>query len=273
MKTIKSCLVLIRTIGLKTFVIKLIKKLLRLRQYIPMEDFDEIEKYFLNKSGLEIGGPSAFFNDKGFMPIYSKTKNIDGINYSTSTIWTGAINEAEGYKIDGKRFGKQYILDAVDLKPLENNTYDFVLSCNNIEHIANPIKAVEQWLSILKEGGLLVVVAPRKESNFDHNREIVKFEHLISDYEKKMYEDDLTHLEEILKYHDLAMDLPAGTIDQFKKRGLNNFENRCLHHHVFDLNVLKEIYDYFNLSIIKSIQINSDYVILGQKRGRTTIAT
>jgi hypothetical protein len=30
------------------------------------------------------------------------------------------------------------------------------------------------------------------------------------------------------------MDLPAGTPEEFRERSLNNFTNRCLHHHVFN---------------------------------------
>ena len=42
----------------------------------------------------------------------------------------------------------------------------------------------------------------------------------------------------IYKEHDLSMDTPAGTFEQFRERLMKNYENRCLHHHVFDLEVL-----------------------------------
>jgi len=236
------------------------------KHHKPIKDFKEIENYFRKKNGLEIGGPSNIFKKKALMPIYDKIANLDGVNFAASTIWTGAIDKEKGYIIDGKRVGRQYILDAVDLTPIKKNSYDFVLSCNNIEHIANPMKAIEQWLSVLNQGGILVIVAPRKESNFDHNRQIVKIDHLISDYQNKIKEDDLTHLSEILMLNDLKMDPgPPMTMEQFKERSLRNFENRCFHHHVFDLNVLEKIYEHFNLSIIKSIQLYSDYIIIGQR--------
>ena len=251
--------------GVKGFVKKVINKFFKVRQYKKMKDFHDLEIYFHDKNGIEIGGPSGFFNKKGFMPVYRIMKSLDGVNFSSSTVWTGAIDEKKGFIIDGKLVGKQYILDAVDLTPIKNNSYDFVLSCNNIEHIANPLKAVEQWLTVLKKGGIIVIVAPRKEGNFDHNRETVKFDHLMTDYQNKIKEDDLTHLEEILACHDLEMDPPSGTIEQFKERSLKNIENRCLHQHVFDLDVLEKICKYFNLSVIKSIPLLNDYVIVGQK--------
>lgn len=248
-----------------SYAIRLINRILKPYQYKKMKGFDKLERYFKNKCGLEIGGPSEFFKERGFLPVYATMACLDGINFSSLTVWTGTIDKEQGFLIDGKCVGKQYILDAVDLTPIEKSTYDFVLSCNNIEHIANPLQAVEEWLSVLKPKGILVIVAPKKESNFDHNRKVVLFDHLISDYQNKIKESDLTHLEEIFALHDLRMDQAAGTIEQFRKRGLDNFENRCLHHHVFNLDILREIFEYFNLILIRCIKLCDDYVIIGQK--------
>jgi SAM-dependent methyltransferase len=266
MRRVVSGSVTLGTGGLKGAVIRLIGRIFKSRTDTQRIDLGRMEEYFAGRKGLEIGGPSPFFAETGPMPIYSMIANLDGVNFAPSTIWTGSINKTNGYRIDGKRFGKQYILDTVDLTSIPEGTYDFVLSCNNIEHIANPLKAVEQWLFVLKENGVLVIVAPRKEGNFDRNRDVVTFNHLVSDYLNGVREDDLSHLEEILAFHDLALDPPAGTTDQFRERSLKNFENRCLHHHVFDLGVLKKIYRHFNIAIIKGIRIYTDYIIIGRKR-------
>jgi SAM-dependent methyltransferase len=170
-----------------------------------------------------------------------------------------------GYIINAKRFGNLYIVDAVNLAIIEDDIYDFVLSCNNIEHIANPMKAIQQWLLKLKKDGIILVVASRKEANFDHKREIVKFEHILDDFNNEIAETDLTHLDEILSLHDLKMDTPAGTYEQFRIRSLDNFNNRCLHHHVFDLEILRKIFEYFKLKIIYEEKIYSDYIIIGKK--------
>lgn len=126
------------------------------------------------------------------------------------------------------------------------------------------MKAMEQWILKLKDKGILAIIAPRKEVNFDHRRKIVNFKHLLDDYNNNIDEHDLTHLEEILKLHDLAMDPPAGTFDQFKERSLKNYENRCLHHHVFDLFVLEEMCKYFNLEPILMEEKLNDYIIIAK---------
>ena len=64
-------------------------------------------------------------------------------------------------------------------------------------------------------------------------------------YEKNVGEDDLSTLPEILANHDLSMDLPAGDLDHFTKRSLDNFNNRYVHHYVYNDELLMEICKYF----------------------------
>ena len=48
-----------------------------------------------NKTGLEIGGPSKFFDLKSYFPVYLFAKRIDGVNFSTETVWEGKIEEGK----------------------------------------------------------------------------------------------------------------------------------------------------------------------------------
>jgi SAM-dependent methyltransferase len=217
----------------------------------------------MNKYGLEIGGPSNFFGKRGYMPVYSKVRALDGVNWSADTLWNSQ-NAAKGFFVNGRRMGDFYAADATDLSTV-NKEYDFVLSCNNIEHIANPLKAVQQWIGKLKTDGILVLVAPRRKHNFDHRRKVVQFEHCVDDFENNVGEDDLSHLDEILELHDLRRDKPAGNYEQFKARSLKNIENRCLHHHVFDLETLERICKYFNLQVVFKKWTYSDYIVIAKK--------
>lgn len=224
-----------------------------------------IPKHFKNRNGLEIGGPSPLFFSNDIIPIYRYVAKLDGVNFSEVNVWGGSIDVSRGYLVEGKVMGAQFISDATNLAELPQNYYDFILSCNNIEHLANPLKAVEKWVSLLKSGGILLVVAPRKDHNFDHKRRIVNFSHLLDDYNNHIDERDLSHLDEILALHDLNKDSRAGTYAQFCQRSINNFDNRCLHQHVFDLGVLSEIYKHFNVSTFMKYETYADYIIIGKK--------
>ncbi len=217
---------------------------------------------FNNKCGLEIGGPSEFFKLK--IPIYKKLKSLDGVNFNSSTVWEGKLVAGKTFKYWKQKKGNQFIYDAVNLEGIESNKYDFVLSCNNLEHIANPLKALAEWLRLLKPGGLILLVLPNKVSNFDHKREVTSFDHIINDFNNAITEQDLTHLDEILSLHDLSMDPLAGAFDTFKNRSMINFQNRCLHHHVFDTNLLKRIFQYFNIEVLTTDVTDTDFIILGK---------
>ena len=215
---------------------------------------------FSRKNGIEIGGPSAIFT-----PIYAKCSSCDGVNFSADTTWWQKGN-TDNYYFSGKKLGSIFIADAVDMSCIHDNVYDFVISSNNLEHIANPIKALKEFMRISKNGGIIVVIVPMKNYTFDHKREYTKFEHMLSDYENDIDERDLTHLPEILELHDLSMDPPAGDIENFRQRSLKNYENRCLHHHVFCEDSLRKIYDYLGLEVIYFNQnVLGNYVIIGRK--------
>ena len=159
----------------------------------------------------------------------------------------------------GIKKGWQFIADGTSLPEIASESYEFVLSSNCLEHIANPLKALEEWKRILKRDGALVIVLPNKESNFDRRRSVTPFEHLLEDYNKNTTERDLTHLDEILKLHDLQLDPPAGDIENFKRRSLDNFKNRTLHHHVFDLDVMSAMIEQLDLRCVQKTATKSDF--------------
>jgi SAM-dependent methyltransferase len=219
---------------------------------------------FNGLAGVEIGGPSVFFQKK--LPIYKVVKSLDCVNFGSRTLWQGNLEQGTNYHYYRNKTGYQYICDTVSMDIIPPKKYDFCLSCNVLEHIANPFKAFSEWLRISKDDGLLLIIVPKKEANFDHNRPTTSFEHLKNDYDNNIGEDDLSHLEEILRLHDLLLDPPAGTYTEFKVRSLNNFQNRALHQHVFDVNLLKKIFGYFNLEVLENAIIKTDCIILGKKR-------
>jgi len=202
-----------------------------------------LEEIIANKNGVEIGGPS-----KSGQTIYKNANIIDNIIFSKNTIWSN--HETSEYRYYQNKIGKVIINDAVNISDVNDNQYDFVFSSHTLEHIANPLKAIKEWLRITKKDGYVIIVVPEKSYCFDHKREYTKFETLVSQYEKNVGEDDLSTLPEILKNHDLRFDPLAGNFEQFTNRSLDNFNNRCLHHYVYSDDLLLEICKYFNSEYI-----------------------
>jgi SAM-dependent methyltransferase len=221
----------------------------------------------LDKYGLEIGGPSAMFSKRGLLPIYPFLKSLDNCNFATKTVWEGEVTAGYTFHYDkNKSCGIQYVLDATNLKEIPSAQYDFLLSSHVIEHIANPLKAIAEWCRVIKDDGNLIIILPDKDGTFDHNRKVTSFEHLIDDFKKNIDESDLTHLAEILKYHDLKRDPDAGEFEGFKLRSIKNYENRCLHHHVFDTGLAVQLFAFMKLQILAVEQVLPfDIIVIAKK--------
>jgi SAM-dependent methyltransferase len=175
--------------------------------------------------GLEIGGPSGVFRSRGIFPVYPIAASVDNCIFASETVWSRADS-------------RDFIAEATRLDFAPDGSYDFVLASHVLEHSANPLKALKEWSRVLRRGGALFIAVPNRHFTFDHRRPVTPIEHLLEDYEVGRGEDDLTHLREILALHDLSLDPPAGTLEQFKARSEKNAENRCLHQHVFDRDTL-----------------------------------
>jgi len=209
-----------------------------------------LTKITSNKLGAEIGGPS----NTG-ITIYKNAISIDNIIFSKNTVWS---NHGDTYNYYDGKMGKVIVNDAVNISSVENNCYDFCFSSHSLEHIANPLKAIKEWLRIIKNGGHIIIVVPEKSLCFDHRRDYSSFSTLLLQYKKNIGEDDLSTLPEILMKHDLTMDPPAGDLGSFTKRSLDNFNNRCLHHYVYNDELLMEICNYFNCEFIYNETIGID---------------
>lgn len=215
-----------------------------------MAYYDTARHLFRDKIGLEIGGPTRLFRRGNLVPVYPDAARIDNCNFSAQTLWEGEIVEGATFQYhDQREPGVQYVAEATDLNMIADNTYDFVLSSHVVEHTANPILAMSEWKRVLKDHGMMVLIAPHKEGTFDRNRPVTTLAHMIEDFEHKTPETDTTHLSEILALHDLSRDPGAGSRAAFEERCANNLAIRGMHHHVFDTALLMELVDHMGLQI------------------------
>jgi SAM-dependent methyltransferase len=228
-----------RLFGHRRTLLQRIKRRINLMRQGQLKTFEMYLTYVSGKSGLEIGGPSELFKKGHALPIYEEIGRLDNCDFSKSTVWA---KHNESFIFNAKKaHGVTIFCDGSALVDVPDSTYDVLLSSHNLEHFANPIKALKEWQRVLRSNGALILVLPNYRETFDHLREPTEVAHMFDDFEKGAGEDDLTHLPEILEKHDLRLDAPAGSLQDFHKRSLENFSNRCLHHHVFDENNSREL--------------------------------
>lgn len=229
----------------------------------------ENKEFYINrlkgKSGIEIGGPSNIFSNRGFLKIYPQINSLDNCNFNNSTVWEGKLEEGQFFQFGNKK-GFQYIREASNLAGIENEKYDFLLSSHCLEHCANAVKTLKEWIRVVKSGGYLLIILPNKEGTFDHNRPLTTMNHFIDDERNNVGENDMTHFDEIMEFHDLSMDKLAGTKENFIERSKHNFENRCLHQHTFNSENFKELINYVGLKVVKQdFMVPFHLIILAQK--------
>ena len=225
-----------------------------------------------SRIGVEIGGPSALLAPDGSLPIYDVLGSLDNCLYSGNTIWTGEVREGNTFLYDPRKEpGAQIICDATDLRPIGDSTYECVLACHCLEHVANPFRALAEWKRVLKDDGLLLLILPHKDGTFDWRRPTTPLSHMIEDYENAVGEEDLTHLAEILELHDLSKDEPAGTKEHFYRRCLSNHSNRAMHHHVFDTMAALSMVNHAGLRILRVDNLKPFHIIILAARTNQTV--
>lgn len=228
--------------------------------------------------GIEFGGPSESFRSRGYFPVYETASSLDNCNFSSETPWEKNLTTAKSFYFHpNKEPGMQFCTEASDLHMIENEQYDFVASCQMLEHSANPIKVLYEWQRILKENGTLLLLLPHKEATFDKSREITSLEHMINDFENDTDETDQTAIEEAIELYNKDYDI--GTNNAMYSSFFNeelmrdNYKNRLVHHHVFNLHSAVSMVNYANFEILHienivgktSFGIHNSIVILCKK--------
>jgi ubiquinone/menaquinone biosynthesis C-methylase UbiE len=231
----------------------------------PCKGYEKAKPFLEGKCGLEIGGPSPIFRRNGLIPVYDRCRRIDGCDFSHQTIWT-ASDKTQGF---GDRFGRRFVADALDLTGTDDATYDFILASHVLEHLANPLRALEEWKRVLVPDGIVAIVVPHKSVTFDHRRPFTTFEHIEEDYLQNRSEDDLAHLDEILNMHDLKLDPLAGSFAEFRERCFGNASVRAMHHHVFSQEVLRKMFNRLGFTTLAIGLEKPEHIVAFARRSGT----
>ena len=123
-------------------------------------------------TGLEIGGSAH-------NPFGLATRNVD---YTLDLDTTFKLEEVrlcgEALRVD--------IAAPADRLPLPDGSEDFVISSHVIEHIFDPIGAIEEWLRVVRPGGYVFIIAPHMERTFDRERPRTSLAELIDRHEGRV---------------------------------------------------------------------------------------
>jgi hypothetical protein len=242
----------------------LVKTLARKLRTDSLPIYDDIKPSLSGKCGVDVGGPSDIFSYRNLLPLYCVASRVDIINYSDKTTWS---NRQDQFFLDNESMvnGKFFAMEAGELSETHVFRYDFLVSSHCLEHLANPISALQGWRSVLNDGGDLIIVVPCGSDTFDRKRPITTLDHLISDHECDVSEDDATHFDEVIALHDLTLDYAAENKTVFEERVKDNLNNRCVHHHTFDLKSITRLIEYCNFRIMAAHHENPHLIVWAKK--------
>ncbi|MCB0358078.1 MAG: glycosyltransferase [Bdellovibrionales bacterium] len=134
--------------------------------------------------------------------------------------------------------------DAETLATVEGESYDFVIAAHVIEHMKNPLGALETWWRVLKPGGLLYLIVPDKRETFDKPRVRTLLEHIILDYRQPSAARDFEH------FLDFSIHAQGSSGSQAlaDARELAS-KDYSIHFHVFTPEDIEVLIDYFSTHI------------------------
>ena len=131
----------------------------------------EIAARYLRGEGIEIGALHAPTD----VPSGVKVRYLDRMSTTQLQKTYPELSEYELAEVD-------IVDDGEILTSVLNSSVDYVIANHIIEHCQNPIFTLENWLRVLKPGGILYIGVPDKRYTFDRDRPVTALEHLIRDY-------------------------------------------------------------------------------------------
>jgi SAM-dependent methyltransferase len=135
-------------------------------------------------------------------------------------------------------------LDVDRLSALDDKSQDFVIASHVIEHLANPLKMLEDIYRVLRPGGLLVLLVPDRHLTFDCLREPTPLTHLVEEYHSDIRVVDDTHVVDFIigllrsngDQRELDELLAERTPDE-----LDHHRRRSVHAHVWNREEFEEM--------------------------------
>jgi SAM-dependent methyltransferase len=124
------------------------------------------------------------------------------------------------------------ITDAGTLTAIPNESYDFCIACNVIEHMRDPLGALRHWLRVVKPGGIVFLECPNHVNFMDKLRPVTPLDHLIADHvdrESRAELDRQHYFECVNSTHD---QLPEPRRTEIA--GKYFATNYAVHFHTFD---------------------------------------
>ncbi len=146
----------------------------------------------LRGSGIELGpGPHPFpVEDEGASVAYVDRWDPDELH--------DLFTELDDYEFVKPDYACDLNIDM--LRMIESTSQDFVIASHVLEHVANPLRLLDEIHRVLCPGGVALVLLPDMSRTFDHTRPVTTLDHIIGEFEADVVQVDDHHVDEFLRH-------------------------------------------------------------------------
>jgi predicted SAM-dependent methyltransferase len=160
----------------------------------PAERFvvrEDLARRYLRGDGIEIGAETWPMR----LPPGARVRYVDRLSRADYIAEYGdaiRASDRDPYAMPET----DVIDDAGTLATLADGSVDFVVANHVLEHLEDPIAALENFLRVLRPGGVLFLTLPDARHSFDARRERTTVEHLLRDHREGPQVSRREHYEE-----------------------------------------------------------------------------
>jgi len=136
-------------------------------------------------------------------------------------------------------------IDAQTMQGVPAASLDFVISAHVIEHLFDPLGAIEAALGVLRPGGTLLLVAPEMTRTWDRERPPTPLAHVIGDHADggegtrlQAYLEHVRHVHPVLTGETIAEDRVEENARAIMASGMD------IHVHAWRLEDIRQMLDY-----------------------------
>jgi SAM-dependent methyltransferase len=132
-----------------------------------------------------------------------------------------------------------FVTDLESMKGIDPESQDFVIANHVLEHVEDPLRALESIARTLRPHGIAYLALPDKRFTFDKGRALTPLDHLIRDHRDGPDWSLVEHYEEWVR----CVDSLSGA-EHHAKVSLMVRQRSNIHFHVWDYPAMQEFFAY-----------------------------
>jgi SAM-dependent methyltransferase len=152
---------------------------LRLHRDNPWVVREDLARRYLTGDGIEIGALTTPLR----VPPDVRVRHVDRLDRAGLLREEGPCSVALG--LDASAIPEIDVVDdAGTLATFEDGSVDFVVANHVLEHLEDPVEALQNLLRVTRVGGVVFITLPDARQTFDISRQRTSVEHLLRDHEQ-----------------------------------------------------------------------------------------